>query len=144
MDTLCDLWNIKFNEDKTQAIYFSYRVGPPEASLALNGWDIPVINHVKYLGVIFNKRITWKRHMEMIKAKAFRTYIRTYPLSKNESLSISIKLTLHKALIRSVMTNDLCLPCLGISGRHLPLKIAAPTKQGSPHRWKFSKMHTGP
>jgi hypothetical protein len=30
---------------------------------------------------------------------------------------------------------------LGISGRHLPLKIAAPTKQDSPHHWKFSKVH---
>jgi hypothetical protein len=30
------------------------------------------------------------------------------------------------------------LAFLGISGRHLPLKIAAPAKQGSPHRWKFS------
>jgi hypothetical protein len=29
---------------------------------------------------------------------------------------------------------------LGISGRHIPLKIAAPTKQGSVHHWKFSKV----
>jgi hypothetical protein len=31
---------------------------------------------------------------------------------------------------------------LGISGRHLPLKIAAPAKQRSAHHWKFSKVHT--
>jgi hypothetical protein len=30
------------------------------------------------------------------------------------------------------------------SGKHLPLKIAEPAKQGSPHYWKFSKLHTGP
>jgi hypothetical protein len=36
------------------------------------------------------------------------------------------------------------LPRLGISGRHLPLKIAAPAKQGSPHRWIFFKVHSGP
>jgi hypothetical protein len=29
-------------------------------------------------------------------------------------------------------------------GRRLPLKIPAPTKHGSPHHWKFSKVHTGP
>jgi hypothetical protein len=29
---------------------------------------------------------------------------------------------------------------LGIFGRHLPLKTAAPEKQGSPHHWKFSKV----
>jgi hypothetical protein len=31
----------------------------------------------------------------------------------------------------------------GISGRHLPLKIAAPTKRGFPHHWKSCKVHTG-
>jgi hypothetical protein len=29
---------------------------------------------------------------------------------------------------------------MGISGRHLPLKIAAPTKESSPHHWKFSRI----
>jgi hypothetical protein len=36
------------------------------------------------------------------------------------------------------------LPNLGISGRHVPLKIAEPTKQGSPHHWKFPKVRAGP
>jgi hypothetical protein len=42
----------------------------------------------------------------MIEAKAFRTFIRIYySLFKSERLSDNIKSTLHKALIRSVMTN---------------------------------------
>jgi hypothetical protein len=40
----------------------------------------------------------------MIKAKAFRTFIGAYFLLKSAPLSASIKLTLHKAPIRSVMT----------------------------------------
>jgi hypothetical protein len=39
----------------------------------------------------------------MIEAKAFRTFIRIYSLFKSERLGANIKLTLHKALIRSVM-----------------------------------------
>jgi hypothetical protein len=70
----------------------------------LNGRNIPFVNHVKYLGVIFDKRITWRLHIEMIKAKAFRTFIGIYSLFKNERLSANIKLALHNALIRSVMT----------------------------------------
>jgi hypothetical protein len=62
----------------------------------------------------------------MIEVKAFSTFIRISIL-KSERLSGNIKLTLHDALI----SNDLCLPRLGISGRHLPLKTAAP-------HWKFS------
>jgi hypothetical protein len=40
----------------------------------------------------------------MIEAKALRTFIRVYSLLKNERLGANIKLTLHKDLIRSVMT----------------------------------------
>jgi hypothetical protein len=32
------------------------------------------------------------------------------------------------------------LPCLAISGRHLPLKIAVLAKQGSPHHLKFCTL----
>jgi hypothetical protein len=39
----------------------------------------------------------------MIEAKTFRTYIEIYTLFKNEHLSVNIKLTLHKVLIRSAL-----------------------------------------
>jgi hypothetical protein len=51
-----------------------------------------------------DKKITWRLHVEVTGAKAFRTFIRIYSLFKRECLSTSIKLTLHKALIRSIMT----------------------------------------
>jgi hypothetical protein len=70
----------------------------------LKGWNIPFVNSVKYLDVIFEKRITWRLHTEGIEAKAFRTFIRLYSLFKSERLNANIKLTLLKALIRSVMT----------------------------------------
>jgi hypothetical protein len=63
-------------------------LGPLEADLTLNGRNIPFVNNVKYLGIIFNKR----------------TYIKIYCLFKSERLSAHIKLTLHKELVRSVMT----------------------------------------
>jgi hypothetical protein len=75
-----------------------------EAHLTLNGQNIPFVNHVKYLGVIFDKRITWRLHIEMIEAKAFRTFIRIYFLFRSERLSANIKLSIHKAMIRLVMT----------------------------------------
>jgi hypothetical protein len=84
-----------------KAIYFSSRIRPPEAHLILNGWKIPFVNHVKYLGVTFNKRITWGLHTEMIEAKTCRTFSRIYSLFKSKCLSANIKLILHKALIGS-------------------------------------------
>jgi hypothetical protein len=41
----------------------------------------------------------------MTEANAFRAFIRVYSLFKIERLSSNIKITLHKALITSVMTS---------------------------------------
>jgi hypothetical protein len=104
MEAWCERWKIKINEDKTRGIYFFCSRRPPESRLILNEKNIPFVNSAKYLGVIFDRKITWRLHVEMIEAKAFRTFIRTYSLFKSERLSSNIKPTLHKALIRSVMT----------------------------------------
>jgi hypothetical protein len=104
IETWRECWNIKIiNEDKTQATHLSHRLRPPEAYLTLKGWNISFVNNIKYLNVIFNKRITWRLHIEMVEAKAFRTFIMNYSLFKTECLRTNIKLTLHKAPIRSVM-----------------------------------------
>jgi hypothetical protein len=62
-------------------------------------WD----DHVKYLFVIVDKRITWRHYIEMTEVKAFRTFLRIQSLFKIERLSSNIKLNLHEAGIRSVM-----------------------------------------
>jgi hypothetical protein len=79
----CEHWNNKINEDKTQAIYFSHQRRLPDSVLTLNGRNIPFVNSVKYLGVIFDKRMPWRLHIEKIKAKAFRTFIRLYFLFRS-------------------------------------------------------------
>jgi hypothetical protein len=75
-----------------------------------------------------------------MQAKAFRTFIRVYSLFKSERLSASIKFTLHKALIRSVMTY--ASPGWEFCG-HPSNEIAVPAKQGTPHNWQFGKVHYG-
>jgi hypothetical protein len=37
METWCERWNIKVNEDKTRGIYFFRSCRPPESRLILNG-----------------------------------------------------------------------------------------------------------
>jgi hypothetical protein len=104
MTAWCKQWNIKINEEKTQAIYFSHRIKPPDTLLTLNGHNIPFVNSIKYLGVIFDKKITRRLHIEMVTTKAYRTFIRLYSLFKSDRLNTNSKLTLHKALIRPIMT----------------------------------------
>jgi hypothetical protein len=43
--------------------------------LTLKGRNIPFVNNVKYLGVIFGEKITFRLHIEKIESKAFRTFI---------------------------------------------------------------------
>jgi hypothetical protein len=66
------------------------------AYLTLNGRKFPFVNHVNFLDVIFDKRIKWRLHIEMIEAKAFRTFIRVCSLIKSERLSTNTKAALQK------------------------------------------------
>jgi hypothetical protein len=52
MAAWCKHWDIKINENKTRAIYFTHRNRPPDSLLTLNGRNIPFVNSVKYLGFI--------------------------------------------------------------------------------------------
>jgi hypothetical protein len=96
--------NIKINEGKSQAIYFSRRRRIPKDNLQLNGRNIPFVNSAKYLGVIFDRNLSLWLHIEKTSTKALGTYIRTYSIFKSKHLSANIKVILHRALIRSIMT----------------------------------------
>jgi hypothetical protein len=70
----------------------------PDEVLHLNGRDIPFLNNVTYIGVAFDRRMTWRHHIERTAAKALRTHVRTHSLFRSRRLSTNIKLTLYKAL----------------------------------------------
>jgi hypothetical protein len=109
------------NEDKTQTTYFSRGRRPVEAYLTLNGQNIPFAKHAKYLGAIFDRKISWRLDTEAIEANAFKTFLSVYLPLKSERLKTNIKqpLTLHKVLSRSIMT---CLPRLGFAAHTNLLK----------------------
>jgi hypothetical protein len=91
METWCERWNIKISDDKTQGVYLFRSRRPPESCLALNGRSIPFLNSAKYLGVIFDKRVTWRLRIEMIGSRTFGNFIRIYSLFKSERLSAILK-----------------------------------------------------
>jgi hypothetical protein len=71
MESRCEHWNIKFDEDKTQAIYFFHRRRLVEAFLSLKGLQVSFVNHMKYLGVILMKRTACRLQIEMIAANPY-------------------------------------------------------------------------
>jgi hypothetical protein len=76
MEARCERWNVKTNEEKYQSIYFCHRRGPVGTHLTLKEWNIPFVKQVKYLGVIFDIRVTWRQHIDSIVTKTLRTFIR--------------------------------------------------------------------
>jgi hypothetical protein len=78
MESWCEHWNIKINDDKNQAIYDSHRQRSVEAYLTLKGRQITFVNDVKYLCVIFDKKNTRRIHIEPIAVKVLRTFITIY------------------------------------------------------------------
>jgi hypothetical protein len=118
---------------------FSHALRPPDTHLIFIEQNISSVSSAEDLGLIVDKRITWRLHREIIEAKTFKTFITTYSVFRTEGLSANIKLTTHKALSTSIMTYTCptweLFSCL--------LTIAAPAKQGSPHQRKFSKVHSG-
>jgi hypothetical protein len=82
----------------------------------------------------------------MTEAKDFRTFIRIYSLFKSERLRANIKITLHKTLIRSVMTY--ACPAWELAADTYLLKLQrlqnqVPRTIGNfPRRKPASDMHT--
>jgi hypothetical protein len=76
----------------------------PDDILQLNGRDISFVNKIRYLGVTFDRRMTWRHHIKRNLAKALRTYGGTYSLFKSGRLNTNTKFAFYKALFMSVMT----------------------------------------
>jgi hypothetical protein len=70
------------NKDETQIIYVSHRLRFPEDHLTFNERNIPLSIHVKYLGSVFDKRITWRQHIQIIEIKPPKQLSESTPYSK--------------------------------------------------------------
>jgi hypothetical protein len=117
VESRCERWKIKINEDKSQTIYSSHRHRQVGNCLKWNGEDISFVNFIEYLGVNFDRKITRRLHKEVITTETFRIFFCDFPFFfQNERLSISIKLSLQKALIRSILTYTCPLE---VRGRHV-------------------------
>lgn len=101
-------WKIKINSSKTKAIIFPYNKSPkriPTLNLTFQGEDINLEDSVKYLGVIFDKGLTFKSHIMYTCDKAIKCGRALYPLLNRKSkLNCNNKLLLYKMCIRPILT----------------------------------------
>ena len=66
-------WKMTFNPKKTEFLRITNKINPLESQYYLLNTLIPTISHVKYLGVIIDKNLNWKQHVNMVTYKANST-----------------------------------------------------------------------
>jgi len=90
-------WKIKVNDSKSAQVTFALRPGVPPL-LTFNNKIIPQTNEVKYLGLVFDKRLTWGPHLKN-KRKQLNSRLHILrPLLKSK-MSTSNRLLLYKSLL---------------------------------------------
>ena len=96
---------IKTNADKSESILFTRSTKEPDICPEFDGIPIPWKKHVKYLGVTLDKKLTFKKHTEIVKNKASGAINRLLPLLKSHSaLGLKNGILIYKMLIRPVIT----------------------------------------
>ena len=63
-------WQMTFNPSKSEFLRITNKVNYISSDYYLRNCHIPLVNHVKYLGVIIEKHLNWSDHVNMITAKA--------------------------------------------------------------------------
>ena len=101
----CAEWRIKLNPEKTKVILFSrsYLAGKPEPTLKLYGERLKFYPQVKFLGVTFDSKFTFKKHFEDILGRCNARYHRIRLLTnKKWGPSPSTILQIYKQCVRPI------------------------------------------
>ena len=93
----------KFSKSKTQCVHFcKLRRIHHDPVLYLYGSPIPVVEHSKFLGVIFDRKLSFIPHIRYIKAKCLKALNLMKVLSNTSwGADRSTLLYLYRSLIRS-------------------------------------------
>ena len=101
-------WKITININKTQAMFFTRRHTReiPRRPMRVSGNSIPWSTEpIKYLGILFDKRMTFRQHTDHVIHKAEAVVKMIYPLICRKSrLSINNKILLYKTVIRPIIS----------------------------------------
>lgn len=105
LDGWTEKTGFRFSSSKTEVMVFHRQRGlyeDPNPELYLKGKKLKVVTTKKFLGVIFDHKLTWIPHIKWLKAKAIRALSILKVIVKNNSRTDSkILLNMYKSLVRS-------------------------------------------
>jgi hypothetical protein len=100
----CDTWGFRISVEKTTAVLFTNYHCSINNKLTIRGVPIPVANSFKFLGVMFDRRLTWAPHIQYLKTKtASRLNLLSRLTATGWGASALTLLILYNALIKSVI-----------------------------------------
>ena len=98
-------WGFKLSEKKSTAVLFTRSTRPAitaEVTLKINGVAVPVEKEAKFLGVIFDSRLSWKAHISHVVTKCKRAVNLLRCVSGHSwGASKASMLCIYRSLVRS-------------------------------------------
>ena len=92
----------KMSPGKTKCIHFCHKRNCPDPVLTMGGRPIAVVPHHKFLGLTFDKKLTFKVHIDELKERCMKAMnILKVVSHQNWGADRATKLRLWRALIRS-------------------------------------------
>ena len=97
---------LEFSAEKTNLILFSNcQMAKQMPKISLNGIPLNYVEEVKFLGVIFTRKLCWKKHIDYLCQKAFKSLnLLRFISSKPWGQDTSVLIHLANALVRSRLT----------------------------------------
>lgn len=97
-------WRIRVNPSKSEACLFTKKRAArhqPNSVIRINGDTVPWANSIKYLGLVLDKGLTFKNHLERKIDKGNKMIKALYPLiGRGSKLYRGFKFLLYKTIIR--------------------------------------------
>ena len=96
---------LSFNAKKTKAMFFTNKKGIVKPKLYINGEEIEYVKEFKYLGVILDDKLSWRKHINHVANKATGTFMQCQNMmGKTWGLSPKITRWTYTSLIRPILS----------------------------------------
>jgi len=102
-------WRIKINKNKSIYLTFTLRQRQPP-SVSLNSELISHSDTVKYWSLLFDKRLTWAKHIHITRLSLnWRLALLRHIFDKSSKLNLKSKISIYNLLLKPIWTHGVQL-----------------------------------
>ena len=77
------LVKLEFNEAKTKVMTFTKSRTVPAINVTMNGVSLEMVDEIKYLGVVINRKLKWQSHFRHLQMKANKLMSKMAAVAQN-------------------------------------------------------------